>query len=980
MKVDLNLNNYFYKKIKYKNNQQTSAQPSIQNNKLNNRINPLNFYSNNLIAFKGNEIHFTNFRETTTKPQEDKLAEILTLQENKDIPSFILLYSEDDKKSAELLNRVGKRTNSRIIELETDSDNFRTNTLTLLKNSRENYLNNGQRTIIYVKNSDLLLSDLKINYKNIAMMKPWLDNCAKEPVDNMQNAYGATFILQTDNPKAISPELLQRKGFGGAIDVKISSIEDTKKLIEFAINNSKYSRKIEPLTEDELNQTAQHFAPNKISGGFSDDKINSIVNRAIFDWQNQNNSSFYQVLNEKIASSKKDVSPRIISRIFESRKWLIQNGLIETPDFKNINPDVLSEIEENCAETQFNENPKDELSQIISSNADFIQNADNFDVEKLRKISVKGKKLVDFWLEISKDEIVNQGNERLKAIWFEEVLQDKTKTAKLISKSLDILQKENKTIELARKAYKDIIENDDTISDEQKAILVQQQDSKLFFDVISHKINPNSLAQIEDRVLSTIELLAKEKEKVSLNAKEHIFEPAKDVMILSSEDSDDIAIIGYIFQLISKAALDGNKDSKNAIKLTLQNIMQAKETGDIEQLEYNWQNLVDIAKNYFLNSELNNLTDRNIELLNSINQKKDGISDKTILKILNDPSLTIEQKEFITRYANNDSFKTMLKNPNIDITSVIEDLVFFEAGNRQLIFDSNLEFSDEMFNKMMNDKFRQINQDAKDVTIQGNKIVSKLDEINSSINSQSRLISDFASNFSDYANQSLSIQQAQLNQLIEANKTLYSIDLNTKEMNSYLRVITRTKLLELQKDKYFKEIVPELTQLLPQDEQIDIQDFLSKIDDLAKKEKNDIRKKKLLKAGIIIASTIVAGGAVYYFGPSVIAHLFSKVANPINTISTLTNTASNMSLAKRLGNLGLFDLAFKGTENNDNQIEILKNISPIGRFKNIIDEIKRNPNKQFSVRDITENMSPSDTAEFKRMARKLKDNGAHIIW
>ena len=250
-----------------------------------------------------------------------------------------------------------------------------------------------------------------------------------------------------------------------------------------------------------------------------------------------------------IDSSKRNISPRIVSRILESRKWLAQNELINVPNFKNINFDMVNEIEENCNEAPFNRESKNELSQIVSLNTDFIQNVNNYDVEKLRKMTIKGRSLVDFWLEISQDEIVNQGNERLKAIWFEEVLQDKTKTAKLISKSLDILQKENKTIELARKAYKDIIENDETISDEQKTILIQQQDSKLFFDVISHKINFDSLVQIEDRVLSTIEMLAKEKEDVFLNAEENIFKPAKNILMLSSENPDDIAIVDYILQL-----------------------------------------------------------------------------------------------------------------------------------------------------------------------------------------------------------------------------------------------------------------------------------------------------------------------------------------------------------------------------------------------------------------------------------------------
>lgn len=99
MKVNLNINNHFYKKIKYKNNQQANAQPPIQNNKLNNGINPLNFYSNNIITFKGNEIQLSNFRKSAIKPQEVRLTEMLTSQENKDIPSLILLYSEDDKKA-----------------------------------------------------------------------------------------------------------------------------------------------------------------------------------------------------------------------------------------------------------------------------------------------------------------------------------------------------------------------------------------------------------------------------------------------------------------------------------------------------------------------------------------------------------------------------------------------------------------------------------------------------------------------------------------------------------------------------------------------------------------------------------------------------------------------------------------------------------------------------------------------------------------
>ena len=222
-----------------------------------------------------------------------------------------------------------------------------------------------------------------------------------------------------------------------------------------------------------------------------------------------------------------------------------------------------------------------------------------------------------------------------------------------------------------------------------------------------------------------------------------------------------------------------------------------------------------------------------------------------------------------------------------------------------MIYDTNIEFSEEIFDSMMSNKFREVNQKAKDIYIQTNRIVSKLDDINSSINSQSEIISAFANNFSNYANSSLVLQAAQLKQLIEANKLLFSINANTKEISSHARVITGTKLLELEKNEYYRDIVPQLVQLLPKDEQVDIEDFLSKVDNLAKKEKNSIRKKKIIKAAIIIAGAVAAGVAAYYFGPAVISHLFSQVTNPTIATSAISSVTANTNLARKMGNCGL---------------------------------------------------------------------------
>ena len=279
---------------------------------------------------------------------------------------------------------------------------------------------------------------------------------------------------------------------------------------------------------------------------------------------------------------------------------------------------------------------------------------------------------------------------------------------------------------------------------------------------------------------------------------------------------------------------------------------------------------------------LDELTNRNIELLNSINQEKESIHDKTILKLLNNSNLTIEQKEFVTRYAKDNNFKNMLKNQNIDIASVIEELVFFEANNKNLINESNIDFSNNQFNKMMSDKFKQIDKNLKDINIQGDRLAIILNTIND--------------NFSKYADESLKIQSLQLNELV-------NISQNTFEIKQNAKALTRIKLVELEKDEYYKDVVPKITKLLPKDDQIDIQEFLSKVDDLAKNEKDEKRKKKIIKVGTIIARTIAVGVGTYYFGPAIIEHLFSQTTlNPTIATSAITKAIEASQLIRKLGN------------------------------------------------------------------------------
>lgn len=576
-------------------------------------------------------------------------------------------------------------------------------------------------------------------------------------------------------------------------------------------------------------------------------------------------------------------------KISSSSKEKIRQAMSDIPDVKTRKDDSLKGYE------QAN-------SRMIST----LSNDGKIDVKSLQGAVLGNDNIVDLWIKLDEESAdISDYTPYLKSLKIGEILEDRDKTTKFVRLTLERYEKENSLIALARKSYTDVIENEDTLSSEEKEILTNHQDSRLFFLVISNNLNSNEIAKMQKNIVMTVRQLAKEKNSVKQKTFENIFAPAYEVSILSSQSNEDNERISFIFGVLNKKIEDSNSEERQRILNQINSLENSRLEGNEKEFEAIWTSLVKTAQSYFETTMLNDLTDRNIELVNSINTKKANIEDKTILKLLENRSLTIEQKDFVARYAQNDSFKAMVKNQNIDINGIIEDLLLFEASNQQLIYDTNIEFSEEIFDSMMSNKFREVNQKAKDIYIQTNRIVSKLDDINSSINSQSEIISAFANNFSNYANSSLVLQAAQLKQLIEANKLLFSINANTKEISSHARVITGTKLLELEKNEYYRDIVPQLVQLLPKDEQVDIEDFLSKVDNLAKKEKNSIRKKKIIKAAIIIAGAVAAGVAAYYFGTAVISHLFSQVTNPTIATSAISSVTANTNLARKMGNCGL---------------------------------------------------------------------------
>lgn len=588
---------------------------------------------------------------------------------------------------------------------------------------------------------------------------------------------------------------------------------------------------------------------------------------------------------------------------------------------KKINS-LLSNLSKN-----YSKNEKESLSdnQLYIGNSmtvlsNFSLSTSELNPSALKKVTVLNTPLVDFWLDLSGEDSTKYTS-RLKNEWLDSVLKDPNKTSSLISQTLDKLQEENALIEAARTAYRDIIENEDEITPEQKEMLIQQQDSKLFFQVVSNNLKPDDSIKLQLNTIETIRQLSKEKEEVKANARENIFDPARK---LELEDEDSSDIVGYIFDLLNQKAISATQEEKDELKSLVESFEQAKDSGDTDEFNSIWQKLINIAQEYFETDELDNLTNTNIILLDSINKNMKDEKNQRIISLVNNPNLSVEQREFVSRYKDDKNFRLMINNPNVDSFSAIENLVYFEAGNKNLIQEAGLNYSDNDFKKIMSDKFHQIDKEAKDINIQGDRIVAKLGELNSSVN-------EFANGFSVYANSSLENQAKQLEQMYISNDLLSSIDKNTQEIKAYTQAQVRAKLVELEKDKYYKDIVPEITKLLPEDEQINLKDFLSKVDDLVKNEKDTKRKKAILTAAAVVAGTAIAAAAIYYVGPTVVAHLASKLPQGASAAQALTSTMGLVNKAKLLGNSKLIrKLSFTATGAPPNSvktvIEILKPI------------------------------------------------------
>jgi len=229
-----------------------------------------------------------------------------------EIPNSILLYGAIGTGKSTFARAVAKESDSELIEMNPDPSDFADSVSDELKQARTRYLETGRRTIILLNEIDIHLEDTKTNYKNIARMKNWLDNCAKIPTDNLQNAFATTFLFTSNHPNNITDEILLREEkLGKVIALEPAAEDNIKEIIKFYIQKfDEYGTMIDSDSLD-YDSIIKKMNPDNEKGAFGNDKIKKIVELACNDFNKDidNIRTFEEYLNERIDRAKRNIKP-----------------------------------------------------------------------------------------------------------------------------------------------------------------------------------------------------------------------------------------------------------------------------------------------------------------------------------------------------------------------------------------------------------------------------------------------------------------------------------------------------------------------------------------------------------------------------------------------------------------------------------------------------------------------------------------------
>ncbi len=142
--------------------------------------------------------------------EKEKISELLInpINENKNnIPAGIIISEADDTTGNAFIDYIKTNVNANVVSLNTDSTCFVDDVYSQLKKAKENYFRTGKRTILAIKNSDILLGNK--NVKNVANTKGILLFSSNKPEDEIDYAFATTFLFETENPQSLNKSFFE---------------------------------------------------------------------------------------------------------------------------------------------------------------------------------------------------------------------------------------------------------------------------------------------------------------------------------------------------------------------------------------------------------------------------------------------------------------------------------------------------------------------------------------------------------------------------------------------------------------------------------------------------------------------------------------------------------------------------------------------------------------------------------------------------
>lgn len=168
---------------------------------------------------------------------------------------------------------------------------------------------------------------------------------------------------------------------------------------------------------------------------------------------------------------------------------------------------------------------------------DLISSVNDTGIAQFESEEIQGKSLIDFWIEIIDGENSTKGfSVGLKKRRLVEIINSDEDLNKIYSRTIEEAAKGSEQIKRTQEAIKNLIE-DSALDTPAQALLETYQNSQLFFQIVNQgNKNKNSIAGLEISAKRILDDLAEAKRAIIQHARVYLFEPLKDVGLMTRKD------------------------------------------------------------------------------------------------------------------------------------------------------------------------------------------------------------------------------------------------------------------------------------------------------------------------------------------------------------------------------------------------------------------------------------------------------------